>query len=179
MVRQHAPETDWTITLLQLSPDDTVLEIGCGAGRGLELVAQHLPAGRVIGIDLSRAMVQAASRRNARMLKTGRVQVRQGDVARLSFADRHFDKVFSIHTLYFWPELERALQEIGRVLKPGGRLVVTLSPGRVGELADPGFVRRTEGQVLPSMERLGFTRIALEQGPDSRQWRTIAVTGIR
>ncbi len=179
MVRQHVPETLWTVSLLDLVAADRVLEIGCGAGRAVELVAAHVPEGHVTGIDLSRTMVRAASRRNARALRAGRVAVREGDVARLPFADQTFDKILSIHTLYFWQDPTRAMAEIGRVLRPGGLLALTLSPGKVGAADDAGYRAMVEERVIPSMERLRFTTVRIERGPDSRQYKTVAVIGVR
>jgi ubiquinone/menaquinone biosynthesis C-methylase UbiE len=179
MVQQHAPETLWTLALLDLAPTDRVLEIGCGAGRAIELAAAQVPGGQVTGIDLSRAMVRAASRRNARAIKEGRMSIRQGDVANLPFADGQFDKILSIHTLYFWPDPARAVAEMRRVLKLGGVLALTLSPGKVEATVDAGYRSIVDGQVLPAMERLGFAAVSLEQGPDSRQYRTVAVIGVR
>jgi ubiquinone/menaquinone biosynthesis C-methylase UbiE len=179
MVRQHGPETRWTISLLHIAPNDQVLEIGCGAGRGLELVVPLLPEVQVTGIDLSAAMVRRARRRNGPALKTGHVSVRQGDVARLPFPERRFDNIFSIHSLYFWTDPEKAVQELSRVIKSGGRLAITVSPGKVGEPSDPGFLRRMEDEVLPEMERAGFTQVRVETGPDSGQYRTIALTGLQ
>lgn len=75
MVRQHVPETTWTIELLDLKPGDHVLELGFGAGRAIELVAARVPNGQVAGIDISQEMVRSASRRNARAIKAGQVRL--------------------------------------------------------------------------------------------------------
>jgi SAM-dependent methyltransferase len=179
MARQHTPETLWTIALLDLEPTDRVLDIGCGAGRAIALIAARTLHGHVSGIDLSGAMVRSSSRRNAAIAAAGRVDVQQGDVAALPFADQSFDKVVSIHTLYFWADPVRAVAEIGRVLKPGGQLTLTLSPGKVGAADDAGYRAMVEGCLLPSMKREGFTTAAIERGPDSRQYRTIAVIGVK
>ena len=179
MARQHAPETLWTIGLLDLAPADRVLEVGCGAGRAIDLIAARTPRGHVSGVDVSGAMVRASSRRNARAIEAGRVEVRHGDVAALPFADRSFDKVVSIHTLYFWTDLERAMAEIGRVLTPGGRLALTLSPGKVGAADDAACRAMVEERVLPCMRRDGFTTATVERGPNSRQYRTVAVVGVK
>lgn len=156
-----------------------MLEIGCGAGRAAALAAAQVPGGHVIAIDLSRAMVRAASRRNARVLKSGRVAVRQGDVINLPFEDAQFDKAFSIHTLYFWPDPARAVDEIGRVLKPGGLLALALSPGKVDGEDDAGVRAMLDNCVIPSMNQYGFTGIRIERGPNSREYRTIAVLGVK
>src|SRR5690242_8602191 len=78
MARQHAPETGWTRDLLAIRPGDTVLEVGCGAGRGLGLVAERAARGRVVGLDLSATMVAAAGRRNRALLRSGRLALLRG-----------------------------------------------------------------------------------------------------
>ncbi len=179
MVRQHGPETLWTVSLLGIERGDWVLEIGFGAGRAVELVAGQTVDGHVAGVDLSRTMVRAATRRNRRAVAAGRVAPRQGDVAALPYADGQFDKVLSIHALYFWPDPERALAEIYRVLRPGGRMALTLSPGKVGEAEDAGYRATVNEQIIPAMEGIGFSTARVEQGPDSRQYRTVAVYGVK
>jgi ubiquinone/menaquinone biosynthesis C-methylase UbiE len=182
MVRQHVPETNWTLSLLRLKPEDQVLELGFGAGRAIELVAARASEGHVYGVDLSQEMVRSASRRNTRALKAGRVTLSQGDLTTLPFADRQFDKAFSIQTLYFWPDPLRALAEIFRVLKPGALLVVTLSTGKRGTTEATGlehYQQLLEEKIIPGMNQLGFTSASIEQGPDSRQFKTTALIGVR
>jgi SAM-dependent methyltransferase len=179
MVRQHGPETQWTLSLLGITATDWILEIGCGAGQAIALAATLAPDGHVTGLDLSSAMVRAASRRNARAIKEGRVSVRLGDVAHLPFADRQFDRVLSVHTLYFWPDPARAVAEIGRVLALGGRLALTLSPGTVDADEDVGVRAVVDQQVIPAMERARFSTVSIERGPDSRRYKTVAVVGMK
>jgi ubiquinone/menaquinone biosynthesis C-methylase UbiE len=130
MVRQHEEETDWTVSVADVQPADSVLEIGFGAGKAIELLAEKAPGGSIAGVDLSATMVKRARTRNARAVRAGRVLLLQGDAAQLPFADRQFDKVISIHSLYFWPERAAVFAEIFRVLKPGGTCVVTFSTGK-------------------------------------------------
>ena len=179
MARQHLPETLWTVSVLDVARTDQVLDIGCGAGRAIELVAARVPDGHVCGIDLSHAMVRAAARRNAWAIRMGRAEVQWGDVADLPYADHSFAQVLSIHTLYFWTDPERVIAEIARVLKPGGRLALTLSPGKVGAPDDVGYRTMVEEYVLPSMTRHGFATARVACGPASRQYRTVAVIGLK
>jgi hypothetical protein len=65
------------------------------------------------------------------------------------------------------------------VLKPGGRLALTLSPGKVGAADDAGYRTMVEGYILPSMTHHGFAMARVARGPDSRQYRTVAVIGLR
>jgi ubiquinone/menaquinone biosynthesis C-methylase UbiE len=182
MVRQHMTETTWTISLLNLRPEDQILELGFGAGKAIELVAAQTTNGHVSGIDLSQEMVRAASRRNAQAIKAGQVALHHGDLTTLPFAEDQFDKIFSIQTLYFWPDLPRALAEIFRVLKPDGVLIVTLSTGKTDPIETTGLEQYQlilEEQVIPSMKQLGFTQADIKQGPASRQFKTTAVIGVK
>jgi ubiquinone/menaquinone biosynthesis C-methylase UbiE len=154
MARQHEAEAAWTVSLLALTPTDRVLEIGCGAGHALELAAREVPSGQAVGIDLSLTMVRAARRRNAPAIRAGTIVVEQADVTRLPFGENQFDKLFSIHSIYFWPDRAGALAELRRVLRPGGMLALTLTTGKNGSTA-PGsdwFQSFLHDQLLPEME---------------------------
>jgi len=126
MARQHQPENLWTVNLLNVQPTDHILEIGFGPGFAVEQVARR--ASRVCGVDFSPTMVAAASARNAAAIRAGKVDLRQGDAAHIPFEDATFDKAYSIHCVYFWPDPLMALREIHRVLKPGGLLILTVLP---------------------------------------------------
>ena len=181
MVRQHRPETAWTLDLLDIQPADTVLEVGCGAGQGIKLAAEKASDGRVLGIDLSEVMVRVATRRNARAVKAGRVALSQGNFTALPFEDQQFDKIVTIHTLYFWSEPSQVLSELYRVLKPSGRLVITLSTGKINARGEvevwPPLQSVLEEQVMPGMQQEGFKVVRLERGPNSWQYTSVAAIG--
>ncbi len=182
MVRQHVSETLWTISLLHLQPDDRVLELGFGAGKAIELVAAQTPHGHVSGIDISQEMVRSANRRNTHAIEAGRVTLHHGDLTNLPFQDNSFDKIFTIQTLYFWPDPPRALAEIFRVLKPAATLIVTLSTGTVDTTETTGlehYELLLQEQILPCMHRLGFIQARIQQGPPSRQFKTTAIIGVK
>ena len=128
MARQHQPENLWTVNLLDVQPNDHILEIGFGPGIAVEAVAQRATNGLVAGVDFSATMVALASQRNVGAIRAGCVDLRKGDAAHLPFADAAFDQAYSIHSIYFWPEPAAALREIHRVLKRGGRLILTVLP---------------------------------------------------
>ncbi|HWK11888.1 MAG TPA: methyltransferase domain-containing protein [Vicinamibacterales bacterium] len=102
----------------------TVLDIGCGAGTDLLLAARQTgPAGRAIGIDMTEGM-RRRSLQGAATCGLTHVDVRNGDATRLPVDDRSVDVVISNGVLNLVPEKERAVAEIARVLKPGGRLQI-------------------------------------------------------
>ncbi|MFL5805339.1 MAG: class I SAM-dependent methyltransferase [Roseiflexaceae bacterium] len=178
MLRQHAPETVWTIDQLQIQPTDHVLELGFGAGRGLALAGQRADRGKVTGLDLSATMVRAAAQRNRVAMRARRLALLRGDVAALPLADRRFDKIYSIHTFYFWPQPLQVFDDLLRILKPGGTLMITLSTGRTtatGERIYSELQTRLETGIVPALRQRGLQHVAIEHGPDSRQYNNVAV----
>jgi ubiquinone/menaquinone biosynthesis C-methylase UbiE len=115
---------NWTITLLEIQPTDHVLEIGFGPGYGIQQVAKLAAQGLVAGVDFSETMLEQASRRNATAIASGKVELRLGDAAVLPYPDNSFHKVFATNVVYFWNDPLANLQEIRRVMKPGGRLAL-------------------------------------------------------
>jgi SAM-dependent methyltransferase len=113
--------------------DETVLDVGCGHGLFLIGVARRLTTGKAIGIDLWQSSDQAGNRpeatwENARSEGVAeRIDIRDGDARQLPFAASTFDVVVSswaLHNIYDADGRARALHEIVRVLKPGGRLLI-------------------------------------------------------
>jgi ubiquinone/menaquinone biosynthesis C-methylase UbiE len=180
MVRQHEKETAWTVSIADVQSADSVLEIGFGAGKAIELLAEKTMQGSVYGIDLSATMVKRAKERNAQAVRTGRVILQQGEATQLPFAEHHFDKVISIHTFYWWAEDSHIiLTEMFRVLKPGGTLLFTFSPGKIGEERDYYDQIFIEEQVFPLMKSIGFTAVSSRSGPLSRQFKILSVVGTK
>ena len=106
---------------------DRVLDIGTGSGIVAIDVAGRLGAtGRVTGIDLSRPMLLQARDRARDAPGASRLSLGAADAERLPFGDRTFDRVVSLFALLHFPNPERAIQEMVRVLKPGGRLAIGL-----------------------------------------------------
>ena len=101
-------------------PGGKVLEVGSGPGRLAVRLVREAPGMTLIGLDISEAMVERATRRaaGADLLESARFEV--GDVAALPFADGEFDGVVSTLSLHHWAIPVKGLAEIHRVLKPGG-----------------------------------------------------------
>ncbi len=128
MARGNELETRWTVDLLHIQSNMHVLEIGFGPGVGIQYAAENARQGHVSGIDFSETMVQLARKRNAAAIKSGRVDLRQGNVSSLPYGDETFDRTFTIHCIYFWAEPIVCLREIRRVLRANGMLAITILP---------------------------------------------------
>jgi arsenite methyltransferase len=111
--------------LASLSPGQTVLDLGSGAGIDCFLAAERVgPTGTVIGVDMTPEMISKA-RTNAERGGYGNVQFRLGEIENLPVADATVDVIISNCVLNLSPEKHRVLAEAFRVLKPGGRVVVS------------------------------------------------------
>jgi ubiquinone/menaquinone biosynthesis C-methylase UbiE len=177
MVRQHQPETEWTVELLDLQRHDRAMELGCGAGRGLVLAARAAGLSLIAGMDLSPTMLGAATRRLRRAGQGERVSLLRGNLHALPYADSSLDKIWSVHTFYFWNDPEAVFADLLRVLAPGGAVVVTLATGTVSSSGDDQFWplhQQVERLVQQLRERPGLT-VTLERGPNSRHYNNVAI----
>lgn len=122
MVRDTADANDHAVARLDLQQQSTVLEVGFGQGR---TVAVMLDRGhRVLGVDASATMVSQATARNRAACRDGRARLVHGDGVTVPFDDASADAAYSVHTVYFMPDMQATLGEIARVLRPGATLVV-------------------------------------------------------
>lgn len=158
--------------MLDIQPSDQVLEIGFGPGQAIQEVAKITPNGFVAGIDLSDVMVVQASKRNAAAVRSGHVLLQQGAEAPLPFEDNKFNKAFAVNSMQFWSNPIAGLQEVRRVLKPGGRVVITIQPMWAKTEED---VRSVREKLVFQLKQVGFKQVRLE----TRQTKPIAtVSGI-
>ena len=172
IARFEAPSQRRAVAELDLSPGDTVVDIGCGPGRVLPALADRVgPTGEVLGVDAAPSMLAQARRRAGRTGVTGRLSLTLGDARRLPVADGAVDAVcvFDVLDLFTRGDLERVLDECHRVLTPEGRLcVVTMDRASI---ADSTFLRAYEWAYrrVPRFETVGCRPIpatAVLQGAD-------------
>ena len=124
MNRSHAGLTRWAMSHVRIEPRLTMLDVGCGGGGTIEMLAGMAAEGRVYGIDYSAASVAVARDRNRRLIEQDRVRIEEGSVASLPVPDHSFDLVTAIETHYYWPDLAHDVREVMRVLKPGGTFAI-------------------------------------------------------
>jgi SAM-dependent methyltransferase len=100
-------------------------------------------------------------------VRADRLDVRVADVHELPFPDATFDRVLTVNTVYFWPDLQAALAEIRRILRPGGRLVIGIrDPKQMRRVSRDIFTVREPREVRDAVAAAGFGDVALESPPD-------------
>ncbi len=110
---------------MAVAPNDQVLEIGCGRGAAVSLVAARLTTGRIVAIDRAASMVRLATQRNLSHISAGRAEIRRAGFESATLPADHFTKIFAVNVSLFW--LGDAAQQVARVrrlLAPGGQLYV-------------------------------------------------------
>lgn len=165
------PMSRRAVELLEVQPDDRVLEIGFGPGKLIQLLARRATSGLVAGIDPSEVMVGQATRRNRTFVRRGRVELRRGTVSHLPFRDRQFTKVCTVNSLLFWPSPEDDLREVRRVMENGGLLLVGI---RVNDperrfASIPGLDEDEADEVENLVHRCAFSDVRVEQRTERRR----------
>ena len=109
---------------LNLSLNDSVLEIGFGSGALINKMAEVTTEGIIEGIDFSETMLKHANKANKRYIINGKVRLQNGECSTLPFENESFDKLCSVNTIYFWKDPDKYFREMFRVIKPGGMIVI-------------------------------------------------------
>ncbi|MGI9116066.1 MAG: class I SAM-dependent methyltransferase [Gaiellales bacterium] len=121
--RVGTPQAEWgraVLDRLELRGDETVLDAGCGSGRVTEMLLERLPQGRVIAVDGSASMIEAA---RERLGDRADVEILVADLLELDLGDVRVDAVLSTATFHWILDHERLFRRLHAVLRPGGRLV--------------------------------------------------------
>jgi ubiquinone/menaquinone biosynthesis C-methylase UbiE len=147
---ENRERIDWAIDLLDVKPEDRVLEIGFGPGLAIKRLSAHASRGFVAGVDVSDVMLRQAQNRNRDAMRVGRVELRQGTVEHLPYTDKRFDKALAINSLHHWPDQQAGLTELYRVLKSDGILAIVEQPPSKMTLQNEIEARGREIQALLS-----------------------------
>lgn len=174
----HAKLADWGMTHLPSIVPDSVVDLGCGAGRNAGELLKKYPKAHVTAIDYSPLSVEKAAAYNQSMIEAGRCTVQQGDVSALQLPASHFSLATAFETVYFWPGLERCFALVAGILKPGGLfLICNESDGRdqTGQKFEKiidGMKCYTADEIEAALRKAGFSEVNSDHHA-SKPWITV------
>jgi ubiquinone/menaquinone biosynthesis C-methylase UbiE len=120
----HLPVVLPVVDQMKLTQDDNVLDVGCGTGWLVRLIAERVAEGRAIGMDISDEMVRHA-RRNYVAVENAMFVI--GGVDEIPWDANFFTHAISVESAYYWPDPARGLREIHRVLREGGKAWILIN----------------------------------------------------
>lgn len=150
MEHDHWPVTRPAVERMALAPSDTILDVGCGAGWLSRILAERVPQGCVVGMDISDEMIRHARKKSAAHKN---LEFVVGKVDEIPWEPGFFTHAISVESAYYWPDPAAGLREMYRVLRPGG-------------------LARSGGQALPGGQAwidINYYR----DNPHSHQWAAL------
>jgi ubiquinone/menaquinone biosynthesis C-methylase UbiE len=150
----------WAVSLLDVRPNDRVLEIGFGPGLAIREISRAAQQGYVCGIDHSEVMLRQARKRNADGIRRGVVDLRLASVDALPAFDEPFDKILAVNAMMFWGEPVARMEELRRLLRPGGLIALAHQPRGPGASDEAAAARGKE--IEAALARAGFAELRIE-----------------
>jgi SAM-dependent methyltransferase len=168
---EHRKLNRATLDMLEIAPEHSVLEVGCGPGAAVREASKRAACGHVTGIDVSDVMVASARRRNRHEIASGRVSIRKVSDGNFGLEPASFDRIFSTHCIYFWKDPGQTLSELAAALRPGGRLILAFRPKSAdlpARFRDPPYRFHTAREVEALIVDTGLERVRVTaDGDDS------------
>ena len=134
----------WAASIIAPSPDDHILEIGCGAGILVEQIALKLKSGTITAIDQSKSMIKLAEKRNEEYIRAGKVKLLTSNFAQSTLARQAFDKVVAFNVNIFWKGSKNDFDLLHFCLKPAGSIFVFY---QAPSGADPGLAAKITAKL--------------------------------
>lgn len=159
-LHRDSPSNRIVVDLLDLKPDDRVLEVGCGPGTAVALAAERIGPDRVAAVDPSPTFVDLTQERVAG------ADIRVGTAEELPFGDGTFTAIWSIASMHHWADRDAGLAEQTAKLAAGGRLLLA---ERLLSRPGHGITPDQTAGVLAHLGRLGYTDIRTTRHPNGRK----------
>lgn len=170
MEDHHSDITEQTLALMDLQPGDQILDLGCGTGWASRRMARVAVAGEVIGLDVADEMLRRAQQASSAFKN---IRYVWGSAEKIPAADNSFSKVLSVESFYYYADQGKALDELRRVMAPGGRLFILINLYKdnhyslrwVTELKVP-VQALSEAEYKALLEKHGFSNVQARRIPD-------------
>ena len=129
MEQHHLAITEATLRLMDIKPGERIFDLGCGAGWATRILARLVSEGprgfgQIVGLDISDEMIRRA---RAASREFDNIMYVWGSAEKIPWEENYFDKVLSVESFYYYPDPDRALNELFRVMAPRGRLFILIN----------------------------------------------------
>ena len=124
MNEHHRPLSEWALCQLPEMRPDAILDVGCGGGMMISLLAERYPEAKIAGIDISDTSVGYAREYNRELIASGRCRIDNASVSKIPYDDGSFDLAVSCESYFFWSDLVRDMEEVCRVISLGGYIAI-------------------------------------------------------
>lgn len=159
---------DAVLHLVQVKSDDCILEIGFGGGDLLTRIAGQLESGVITGVDFSFDMVEIGRKRFQSFIDTGKLELHCADADSLPFDANSFNKICTVNTIYFWPDVNKVLTSMISVLESKGLVIICFSTKEtmdsIGKITRHGFNKYSVEEVQQFLEKAGFINLRVVPG---------------
>jgi len=175
MENHHLDITEKTLRLMDLRPGERVLDLGCGSGWATRLLGRMVGEGpqgfgQVVGVDIADEMIRQA---RAASKDFDNVMFVVGSATQIPWEENFFDKVLSVESFYYYPDQDRALAELFRVMAPRGRMFILINLYKdnpyslqwVPKLKVPVHVRSAV-EYVDLLKKHAFENVEYRQIPD-------------
>ena len=169
--------------VLEPKPEDDLLDVGCGNGYFLKKYASHVHS--IAGLDLSELCVKMAKEKHRDRIKAGTAEFVQGEASQLPWEDNKFSVVTTMGSFVGFSQPLESLKEMRRVLRPGGRAVVSVEWNVEDGLDHTKEVKQwrmwlwTEADVRAMMEEAGFSGISVTYVKVFKMPKMMIVCGLK
>lgn len=165
----HAAMAEWGFKHIKVGEKDWVLDIGCGGGANIKKLLSKAVHGQVKGIDYSEVSVEKTKKLNKASIEKGKCEVLQGNVMKLPFLKETFHLVTAFETIYFWPDIEKAFEQVYKVLKENGTFMICNESNGKNK-KDEKWAKKINGMSLyaaedirKALEKAGFSEIKIDE----------------
>jgi ubiquinone/menaquinone biosynthesis C-methylase UbiE len=170
MESHHSDITEQTLALMDIQPNDRILDLGCGTGWASRRMARIATIGEVVGLDVADEMLRRAEDVSSAYKN---VRYAWGSAENIPEADNAFSKVLSVESFFYYADQGKALDELRRVMTPGAKLFILINLYKdnhyslrwVTELKVP-VQALSESEYKTLLEKHGFTNIEARRIPD-------------
>jgi len=171
-IHRNKALNDAALRLLAFESGDNALEVGFGGGYLLGEALVRVTHGLVAGIDVSAAMTDHCRSRYQHHILAGKLELQCASVSKIPYGDKRFNKVYSVNSLFYWPDVRQGIQECWRVMVEGGTLVLvfTSSASLKGKsFARHGLVLHDGADIATIMRDIGFEVTQVEEASDAHR----------